>query len=94
MAVCWLFLIGFIGWVNASINLDAGRDPVMQRLEIPAQNQGFGGDAPKSSNDKQQKQIIKRLWGIPDATAEAGKVFNLTLPKDAFEGHVTRYEVS
>ena len=37
---------------------------------------------------------LKRFWGIPDTTAKAGKLFDLVLPKDAFHGHVSRYEVS
>lgn len=37
---------------------------------------------------------LKRLWGIPDSTAQAGTLLRITVPSDAFEGVVTKYEVS
>lgn len=37
---------------------------------------------------------LKRLWGIPDSTAQAGTLVHITIPSDAFEGVITRYEVS
>ena len=82
--------------VAANIHLDPSRDPVRQRLDIPAQmrlDSGDNGRKSSATGEPKQRQTLKRLWGIPDATAEAGQVFDLTLPRDAFEGHVSRYEV-
>lgn len=33
-------------------------------------------------------------WGISDTTAYVGKLFTYTLPNDAFEGNIVRYDVS
>ena len=125
----WLFVISsLLVLAAADVNhLDAGQDPVLRRLAIPAQaanaNDGGGGGGDslsqldlislgelKGEEEEQQEQeeqqeaqeaeeeeetlpSVKRLWGVPDATAEAGRPFDLTLPSDAFEGHVSRYEV-
>lgn len=37
---------------------------------------------------------LKRLWGIPDSTGQVGTLLRITVPSDAFEGVVTKYEVS
>ncbi|XP_037093314.1 uncharacterized protein LOC119113088 [Pollicipes pollicipes] len=36
---------------------------------------------------------LKRMWGVSDATARAGRLFVHTIDKDAFHGAVERYEV-
>ncbi|GFT02855.1 dystroglycan [Trichonephila clavipes] len=40
------------------------------------------------------KDVVKRHWGISDATAVAGKVFSYPIPEDAFTGKIKRYEFS
>ena len=39
------------------------------------------------------KQPVSVMWGIADTTATLGKLFQYTLPKEAFRGEVTRYKV-
>ncbi|XP_013775306.1 dystroglycan-like [Limulus polyphemus] len=36
---------------------------------------------------------VKRFWGVPDTVATAGKLFNYSVPEDAFTGQVDRFEV-
>lgn len=37
---------------------------------------------------------VRRQWGVPDTTAAAGRLFNYTIPADAFAGPVARYVVA
>ncbi|XP_076304709.1 dystroglycan 1-like [Tachypleus tridentatus] len=37
---------------------------------------------------------VKRFWGVPDTTATVGKVFNYTIPDDAFSGNISHVEVT
>lgn len=36
---------------------------------------------------------LRRLWGIPDSKAQVGKLFRVSVPVDAFEGVISKYEV-
>lgn len=87
--VKWFIIIGVFSSVYANFKLDPGRDPVLQRLEIPA-HPAFTSDHP---NDNQQ--LLKKSRGIPNVVVEAGHPFSLTLPKDFLLGHViTHHKVS
>lgn len=39
------------------------------------------------------KDVVKRHWGISDATTVAGKIFSYPIPDDAFTGRIQKYEV-
>ncbi len=39
------------------------------------------------------RQPVSVRWGVPDTTALVGKLFHYLLPKDAFRGDITGYEV-
>lgn len=36
---------------------------------------------------------LRRLWGIPDSKAQVGKLFRVSVPGDAFEGVISKYQV-
>lgn len=36
---------------------------------------------------------LKRLWGIPDTKAQVGKFVQISVPADAFDGVINKYEV-
>lgn len=50
-------------------------------------------DNAPSNKDNVAKQPISVMWGIADTIATLGKLFQYTLPKEAFRGEVTRYKV-
>ncbi|XP_046388559.1 dystroglycan 1 [Ischnura elegans] len=52
-----------------------------------------GVASPPVEVDRDAKRVtVKRLWGVPDVSAVVGRPFRLDVPKDAFTGHVERYE--
>lgn len=55
----------------------------------------FGFDIDEDPNPiiENKNPLISKSKGIPDVTAEPGKLFQFSIPKDAFKGHVSRYEV-
>ena len=70
----WIFLVlaAFCSTVQGSFNMDPLRNPVLQRLDIPAQTSHHKHDL--------HLQDLKR---IPDVTVEAGKPFIINLPSQA-----------
>ncbi len=66
----WIFVVlaAFCS-VQGSFNMDPIRNPVLQRLDIPAQ-----------TNHQQQELHLQEHKGIPDVTVEAGKPFIINLP--------------
>jgi len=73
-----------------NFDLDPAKDPVRQRLEIPARTV-FVSDYVASS----QQHSRKRSRGIPNVVVEAGHPFSLTLPQDSIPGHtITHRKVS
>jgi len=42
----------------------------------------------------QGSEPLSLLWGIGDATAYIGRLFTYTLPSDAFQGNVVRYNIN
>lgn len=36
---------------------------------------------------------VRRQWGVPDTSVVVGRLFNYSIPADAFQGHVSRLEV-
>lgn len=61
---------------------DVGEDLVVELTEPPAA-QPHGGPRP-----------VAKLKGMPDITAEVGKMLEFTIPRDAFQGEIVKYEVS
>lgn len=37
---------------------------------------------------------VTLMWGIPDTTAPLGKLFEYSIPNDAFKGNIKKFEVS
>lgn len=73
-----------------NFDLDPAKDPVRQRLEIPARTV-FVSDYVSGS----QHHSRKRSRGIPNVVVEAGHPFSLTLPQDSIPGHtITHRKVS
>lgn len=53
-----------------------------------------GGDLGFSSvGDDAARVPIKRLWGVSDATARAGRLFLHTIDKNAFQGPIRHFKV-
>lgn len=44
-------------------------------------------------NQETSVSSVQRLWGIPDVSTHAGRLFHLSVPPDAFSGTVGHYEV-
>ncbi|XP_022255800.1 dystroglycan-like [Limulus polyphemus] len=51
------------------------------------------GDSDPLILQKSNNIQVKRFWGVPDTIATAGKLFNYSIPEDAFTGKVESYEV-
>ena len=47
-----------------------------------------------SGTNRLEPAHLKRLWGVSDATARAGRLFVHPIDRDAFQGTVTHFEVS
>ncbi|XP_064488826.1 dystroglycan 1-like isoform X2 [Ornithodoros turicata] len=48
----------------------------------------------QETDGESQECGVRRHWGVPDTTAAAGRLFNYTIPSDAFTGPVARFEVT
>lgn len=53
-----------------------------------------GQDQQQSDKLVSSKDVVKRHWGISDATTAAGKIFSYPIPDDAFTGKIQKFEVS
>lgn len=36
---------------------------------------------------------VRRQWGVPDTSIVVGRLFNFSIPADAFQGHVSKFQV-
>ncbi|XP_076363552.1 dystroglycan 1-like [Tachypleus tridentatus] len=52
-----------------------------------------GATLERDGSKPQTLMKVKRFWGVPDTTATIGKLFNYSVPEDAFTGQVDQYEV-
>ncbi|WAR25004.1 DAG1-like protein [Mya arenaria] len=52
-------------------------------------NPKVSSNGPSSSSEPLSLQ-----WGIPDSTAYVGKLFRYTLPSDAFQGNIVKYDIT
>jgi len=84
MAIIRLLVISSVLSVACgNYNLDPARDPVRQRLEIPA-HPVFVSDYVSGG----QQHSRKKSRGIPNVVVEADHPFSLTLPQDSIPGHI------
>ncbi|GIX84170.1 alpha-dystroglycan [Caerostris darwini] len=92
--LCLVLLFALFMTVSCSIAInDDDETNYVNLLLRDLDNSGLQDQAP-TDRVLDGKDIVKRHWGVSDATAVAGKVFSYPIPEDAFTGRIKRYEVS
>jgi dystroglycan 1 len=86
VAVAILYLSSMQPCMAQMIQVDDNPEDIQKYLTILE-------DSPKGNPYDVAKQPVSVMWGIADTTATLGKLFQYTLPKEAFKGEVTRYKV-
>lgn len=81
------------------IRFDMGKLPLIIFLtgcvsSISSQTEDFAFEQELQAASTQTIVPLKRLWGIPDTKAQVGKLMQITVPLDAFDGAITKYEVA
>ncbi|XP_013780975.1 dystroglycan-like [Limulus polyphemus] len=67
--------------------------PALLCMTCVSVNATKAGSFNRPQNLPKKDVEVKRFWGVPDTTATIGKLFNYSIPEDAFTGQVDQYKV-